>query len=102
MIKSKIKAKIIDNILHIKFMIHNKMIGEHEAEKKNIAEDYITHILLHVGERILFDFKSSGNISQNPLFKLKFKQKELKIGDQLELEWKTISNEKGYDSKKIK
>jgi hypothetical protein len=41
-------------------------------------------------------------MAENPLFKLKVKQKELKEGDLVELEWTTITGYKGYYSKKIK
>ena len=35
-------------------------------------------------------------MSENPLFKLRVKQKEIKEGDLLELEWTTLLGEKGY------
>lgn len=100
--EAKMKLVIRNSFLKIKFMLTSLMAGKSEAEKKNIAEDYITHILLHVGERILLDFKPSGNMAENPLFKLKVKQKELKEGDLVELEWTTITGYKGHYSKKIK
>ncbi|MDQ7046705.1 MAG: thiosulfate oxidation carrier complex protein SoxZ [Sulfurovum sp.] len=100
--KAKIRVVIKDDILKIKFMIDSLMIGEAEAEKKEIAPDYITDMVLRVGERILFDFKSSGNMALNPLIKLKVKQKELKEGDLMELEWTTTTGYKGHYSKKIK
>jgi hypothetical protein len=58
--------------------------------------------VLRVGERILFDFKPSGYVNKNPFFKLKAKQKELKEGDLMELEWTTNTGYKGHYSKKIK
>jgi len=99
--EARMRVTIKDNILKIKIMLHNLMAGEHEAEKKSIPPDYITHIILRVGERILFDFKPSGYVSENPLFSIRVKQKELKEGDLMELEWTTNTGYKGHYSKKI-
>jgi len=86
----KIKGILKDNFLKIKFMIRNPMIGEREAERRQLKQDYVTYIVIKVGTRILFELKPSANFSANPLVKFKVKQKEIKMGDTLEVEWKTL------------
>ncbi len=100
--KAKIKVYSKDGVLNIKFMIHNIMLTEKEAKRKKLTQDYITHIILRVGKRILFDFTPSGYVSDSPLFKIKVKQGELKEDDLMELEWTTLLGYKGHYSKKIK
>ena len=100
--EAKMKAILKDKILKIKFVIQHIMLGKLEAEKEKLTEDYITHIVLSAGERVLFDLKPSCSFSQNPLFIIKVKQKNLKEGDLLELKWTTLAGYKGYYSKKIK
>jgi len=95
--KAKIRVKIKDDIMKVKFMINHNMLTEREANKRNLEQDYITHIIMKVEERILFEFKPSENIVSNPLFKFKVKKKELKLGDVINLEWTTfLGEEKNY------
>ena len=99
---AKIKAKIKDDAINIKFVINNIMLTEKRAQKLNIEQDYITHIIIRVKERILFEFRPSGNITDNPLFKFKVKKKELKLGDIIDLEWTTLLSKTQHYTKKIK
>ena len=64
-----------------------------KQRRQHLKQDYITYIVIKVGTRILFELKPSGNFSQNPLIKFKVKQKEIKVGDTLEIEWKTLLGE---------
>ena len=98
----KIKSKLKDNFLKIKFMINNPMIGERESEINHLKQDYITYIVIKVGTRILFELKPSGNFTQNPLITFKVKQKEIKVGDRLEVEWKTLLGETMHYTKNIR
>ena len=86
----KIKGKLKDNFLTIKLRIYNPMLTESAAERKQIKQDYVTHIIIKVGTHVLYELKPSENFSKNPLFKFRVKQKEIKAGDVLEVEWKTL------------
>ena len=99
--EAKMKLKIIDNILNVKFRIEHEMITQKIAEKKRLEIDYITHIIIRSGSRILFTFQSSMFISKNPIFKFKVKQKELKLNDVVEITWTTYLGKTESYSKKI-
>ncbi len=63
----KIKAIQKGDELRVKFLIKNPMLTEEQATKKRINIDFIEHITLRVGERIVFDMSNSANLSRNPL-----------------------------------
>lgn len=106
-----IKGKLKNNILKIKFSLRHLMISEKEAISKNIELDYINYIKVTSNTRILYELELSGNIAENPLFRFEVKQKDIQIGDKLEVEWTTllakkerwsIEIQKSFSSKKTK
>lgn len=99
---ARIKAKIKDDIIKIKFVINHIMLSESLAERRHLEQDYITHIIMKVEEHILFEFRPSGNVADNPFFRFKVKKKELKLGDIINLEWTTFLGETKHYTKKIK
>ena len=99
--KIKIRGKLKNNILRVKFVIDNPMLGEEEALRRNVEQDYITYIIIKVGTRILYEFKLAAHFMPNPLLKFKVKQKEIKSGDIMEIEWRTLLGETKYYSIEI-
>ena len=86
----QIKGSIKDNILNVKFRIYNPMFTEKQAIKNKEAQNHITYIIVKIGTRILYEFKLSAAIVKNPIFKFKVKQKEIKTGDVMKIEWRTL------------
>lgn len=66
----KIKTKQKGDELRVKFMIKNPMLTEEQAAKKRINVDFIEHMTLRVGERIVFDMSNSAYVSRNPMIKV--------------------------------
>jgi len=85
--KARMKLKIKDKVLSVKFQLKHKMLSLKDAKRKQLAMDYITHIVVKSGSRVLFEFQPSMFVSKNPIFKFKVKQKELKLNDVLEITW---------------
>lgn len=100
--RAKMKAALRDDKLKVKVMIDNLMLSKREAKYKKLQHDYIKHIIIKVGTRTIFEFYPSGNVSNNPMIKFSVKQKDLKAGDVMDLEWTTLLGYKGHYSKKIK
>ena len=67
----KIKARQKGEELSVKFMIKNPMLTEEQATKKRIKVDFIEHMTLRVGERIVFDMSNSADVRKNPLITVK-------------------------------
>ncbi len=99
---AKMKARIKNDVIKVKFVIFHPMLTKREAPRKGIRQDYITHILVTVDGRTLFDFKPTSNISKDPLFQFKSKAKEIKAGDTIVLSWTTLLGESKHFSKKIR
>jgi hypothetical protein len=98
--KSKAKLEINGNIIKAKLKLHNLMSTKEEAESKSIPQDCITHITVYVGERLVFDFKPTGNIAENPYIKFKFKRNDIQEGDVFTMKWTSIvGGEEEYISK---
>ena len=97
----RVKLKIKDKILMVKFQLKHEMLTEKEAKRENKELDYITNIIVKSGSRVLFEFQSSMFISKNPLFKFKVKQKELKLNDVVEINWTSYLGKSYTYSKKI-
>ncbi len=74
--KMKIKTKQKGDILRMKFMFTNPMITPWQADRQGRSLNFIKHITVRVGERIVFDMSNSFNVSKNPIFKLKVKNFE--------------------------
>ncbi len=66
----KLKSMQKGDELRVKFMIKNPMLTEEQATKKRINVDFIEHITLRVGERIVFDMSNSAYVSRNPMIKV--------------------------------
>lgn len=66
----KLKSMQKGDDLRVKFIIKNPMLTEEQATKKRINVDFIEHITLRVGERIVFDMSNSAYISRNPMIKV--------------------------------
>ena len=88
--KSKIKAKIDGEIVRFKFMIFHPMYTKKQADIRGVAQDYITHIVVKVKERMIFEFHPTERISKNPLFKFKCRKKEIQKGDTVTVTWQTL------------
>ena len=99
---AKMKARIKNDVIKVKFVIFNPMSTKIEAQRKGMKQDYITHILVTVDGRTLFEFKPTSSISKNPLFYFKCKAKEIKVGDTIVLSWTTLLGESKHFSKKIR
>jgi len=97
----RVKLKIKDKILMVKFQLKHEMLTEKEAKRENKELDYITNIIVKSGSRVLFEFQSSMFISKNPLFKFKVKQKELKLNDVVEINWTSYLGKSYTYNKKI-
>jgi hypothetical protein len=100
--KAKIRTYLEEDTLKVKVMISQIMLSKESAKSSDREQDYITHIIIYVGKRVLFNFKPSSYISDNPLFKIIVKLKEIKEGDLIEVKWTTLLGYKGHYSKKIK
>ncbi len=66
----KLKSMQKGDELRVKFIIKNPMLTEEQATKKRINVDFIEHITLRVGERIVFDMSNSAYVSRNPMIKV--------------------------------
>jgi sulfur-oxidizing protein SoxZ len=98
----KLKAKIKQNIVKAKLLINNPMLTAEEAQRKGVEQDYVVDIVAYVGEREVFHFVPTEWISRNPIFKFKFKQIDVDIGDTLTVRWKTLRGKTETVSCKIK
>ena len=98
--KMKIKAKEKDGVVKVKVMFKSLMADKEEAEKKNIAVEYIAHVLGKVNGKIVYEATTSGFMSEDPLMKFSFTG--AKKGDILEFELTDNHGKKITGSKKIK
>ena len=95
----KIKAKEKGGVVKVKMMFTSLMADKEEAEKKQIAVEYITQIVGKCNGAVVFEVTTSGFMSENPLFKFSFKGKK---GDTLEITTTDNSGKTETDSEKIK
>lgn len=89
--KIKIKVKIADETVKAKVLIFSPMYTKKLAKNKGVEQDYITHITAYVNDdRVVFEFIPTVYVSKNPLFKFRFKRKDIKIGDSFTVKWTTL------------
>ena len=72
----RLKSKQKGDSLNVKFQFSHPMVSPFEAEKKGINVDYVDHITLKVGERVVFDMSNHPYLNKNPVIKLKVKNCE--------------------------
>lgn len=101
-LKAKIRARVTKEIVKAKIYIAHPMFTKEQALRRGKTQDYITHIVATVGTRVVFEFRLSEFVSKNPIFKFKFKQKEVKRGDKLKITWQTLLGKSDSYSKKIR
>lgn len=81
--KPRVRAKIYSNnkTVEAKFMIKSPMIGqeyyEYYSRKHNLQEDFISHITVKYGSKIILDISTSPYVSKNPVIEHKFKDNNL-------------------------
>ena len=95
----KIKAKEKGGVVKVKAMFTSLMADKEEAEKKQIAVEYITQIVAKSNGEVVFEVTTSGFMSENPLFKFAFKGKK---GDKLEITTTDNGGKIETDSETIK
>lgn len=95
----KIKAKEKGGVVKVKAMFTSLMADKEEAEKKQIAVEYITQIVAKSNGEVVFEVTTSGFMSENPLFKFAFKGKK---GDKLEITTTDNGGKTETDSETIK
>jgi len=74
----KVKAKSDGNIIKIKMLIRNKMIGHRETwvSRKNMKADFITHITAHIKNKVVFEISMSSLMSSYPVIKYQVRDTE--------------------------
>jgi len=87
---SKLKATSKENVVSAKLRIVHPMLTVKKAKQKGVIQDYIVDVVAFVGEREVYHFVPTEWVSRDPLFKFKFKQKEINMGDTLLVTWKTL------------
>lgn len=70
---TKIKVKQIDNIVKAHTLISSLMVGEEEAQRKNLKVNYISHIMFKIKNNILYSLYSSPYIADFPHLKFNFR-----------------------------
>ena len=88
--KITIKGNLKDNILNIKFRIHQPILTEKQAFRNHVIQDYVTYIIIKVGVRTLYELKLSEAITKSSILTFKVKQKEIKLGDIMNVKWITL------------
>jgi len=85
----KVKTKLHDEVLNIKVLLKNPMIGYQESKGIGFINgriksiDYITKITAKSDNRIIFNIETNPYLSKNPF--IKFKIKKALISDKTEL-----------------
>jgi hypothetical protein len=106
-----IKGKLKNNILKVKFALRHLMLSQRHANQIQVEFDYINYIIISTHTRVIYELKLSGHISENPLFRFEVKQKEIQVGDKLEIKWTThlgvkehwsIEIQESFNSKKTR
>jgi len=87
---SKLKTTVKENIVSAKLRIVHPMFTTRQAKQRGVIQDYVVDVVAFVGEREVYHFVPTEWVSRDPLFKFKFKQKEIKVGDTLLVTWKTL------------
>ena len=98
--KMKIKAKEKDGVVKVKAMFTNLMADKEEAVKKNIAVEFIAHVIGKVNDKVVYEATTSGFMSENPLMKFSFTG--AKKGDVLEFTLTDNHGKTETGSQKIK
>ncbi len=75
-ITSKIKAKSKGDITKVKFMLRSNMFTVRQAQIKKIEQTYIKNIKMKVGNKVVLNMKISYYISENPLIKFVYYNKD--------------------------
>ena len=94
----KVKAKLKKDVVKVKVMFKNPMVGKEEAEKKKVDPEFITHIVAKHKGNTVYEVSTGAFISKNPLFKFEFKGGAK--GDELELT--STDNNGKTETKKVK
>ncbi len=79
----KVKAKLKKDVVKVKVMLKNPMMGKEEAEKKKAKPEFITQIVAKHKGNVVYEVTTGAFISKNPLFKFEFKGGAK--GDELEI-----------------
>ena len=70
-----IKVKQKKDIVNVKVLIHSPMRGAEQAKKEHKTQDYINHLSMHVGNRIVYDASLSEYLDANPIISVDYKFK---------------------------
>ena len=87
----KIKAKLDGDVLKCKFKATHEM-----------KENFITHIVAKVGDRVVMEVSTSPSVSTNPNLKFQAKANGIKAGDKVEVTWSDKSGKTKTGSGKVK
>jgi len=75
----KIKAKEKPNgITYVKMLISNPMVNERQALRQKLDIDYLKSIKATVDNKVVLNVKLNANVSKNPLFKFKYKSRNIR------------------------
>lgn len=81
----KVKAKLSGDITEVKILAESPMVGKEEAEKKKVAEEYITHMTAKLNGVVIWEASTGPFLSKDPYFKFAFKG--AKVGDKITVDW---------------
>jgi sulfur-oxidizing protein SoxZ len=89
---TRVRAKEIDGIIHVKAMAMHEMLTYGNAKMKGVKPNFITNWTATVGNEVVFDLATGQFLSKNPVIKFKFKYAQAKKGEKLTLKWRDFLN----------
>jgi sulfur-oxidizing protein SoxZ len=100
--KMKIKGKVKGGVLEGKLQLKHEMSTYNAAKKAGKEANFITHVVVKVGDRVVFETSTSQFLSQDPIIKFRAKGDGIKNGDKMTVTWVDLSGATQTGEGKVK